>query len=327
MNKRDTVLTLLALGATPVLVLAQQAARIPRIGFLRQSQGAVSMERLDAFRRGLGALGYIEGKNILIDLRSSEGQPERLPELAADLVALKVDVIVADSGSQTVAAAKNATKSIPIVFPTAGDPVDQGFVASLSRPGGNITGFSLQSSESAAKSVQLVREILPKARSIGLLYNQTNPSTPPLLRSTRDAARQLGLNLEVYEARSVAEIDAGFAAIGRKRCDTLLVQSDILFLEQGARIARLAAALKLPTIGSNTVMPETGGLASYGPDRLDLLRRTAILVDKILRGAKPADLPVEQPTKFEMVINLKTAKALGIHIPQSVLIRSDRVIE
>jgi len=327
MNRRHAVLGLLALGATPILVLAQQAARIPRIGFLQHSQGSVSRERLDVFRRSLAGRGYIEGKTVLIDLRSSEGQPERLPGLAADLVALKVDVIVADSGSQAVAAAKNATKTIPIVFPTAGDPVEQRFVASLSRPGGNITGFSLQSSESAVKSVQLVREILPKARSVGLLYNQTNPSTPPFLRSTRDAARQLGLNLEVYEARFVGEIDAGFAAIGSKRCDALLLQSDIFFLEQGARIASLAAALKLPTIGSNTVVPETGGFASYGPDRLDLLRRTAILVDKILRGAKPADLPVEQPTKFELVINLKTAKTLGVKIPQSILIRADRVIE
>jgi putative ABC transport system substrate-binding protein len=302
-------------------------SKIPRIGFLRQSRSSVMRLRFDAFRQGLRDLGYLEGKTIVIEERSADEQYERLPSLAAELVRLNVDVIVADGGTPTIMAAKNATSTIPIVFPTVGDPVAQGLAKSLSRPGGNLTGLSLQSADAAGKRLEFIKQVVPQAKRIVFLTNPVNASSAPILRGMQSAAQKFAIELDVVEARSPAEIDEAFAVIRHKRADAVALLSDQMFIDQASRISILAAQLRLPTIGEHNVVPESGGFASYGPDRLDMLRRAAGYVDKILKGAKPADLPIEQPVKFELVINRGTAKALGLTLPQAVLLRADRVIE
>lgn len=312
----------------PAQHFAQQQKKIPRIGFLRPSRRGSSMRlRFEAFRQGLQELGYVEGKTIIIEERSAEENYDRLPGLAAELVRLKVDVLVADGGTPSILAAKKATQTIPIVFPSVGDPVAQGLVTSLSRPGGNLTGLSLQSPDAAGKRLQLVKQLVPKARRIGFLTNPMNAGSAPILREIQSAAEKIGIDLDVIEARSPAEIDDAFAALRHRGVDAIILFSDQMLVAQSSRISILAARFQLPAIGENSVFPESGGFASYGPDRLDMLRRAAGYVDKILKGAKPGDLPIEQPTKFELVINHGTAKALGIMLPQAVLLRADRVIE
>jgi len=242
-------------------------------------------------------------------------------------VRIKVDVIVAEGGILSVLAAKNATLSIPIVFPTIADPVAQGVVTSLARPGGNLTGLSVQSWDIAGKLLELLKEVVPRATRIAFLVNPDNPSLRQSLPEVQSAARKLGVESLVIEAKSALDLDGAFTEVSRRRADGVVIWSDAMLNGQSSTLGRLAAKHKLPTIGDNRALPENGGLASYGPNRLDMMRRSAILVDKILKGTKPADLPVEQPTKFELVINLKTAKALGLTIPQSVLGRADQVIE
>jgi putative tryptophan/tyrosine transport system substrate-binding protein len=319
----------LALPTVPLAAEAQQqAAKVYRIGYLAGGSSTSSLNTTEAFRQGLRELGWVEGQNIVIDYRSAEGRYDRLPDLAAELIRLKVDVIVA-SPSPPAAAAKNATGTIPIVMIGAGaDPVEQGLIASLARPGGNVTGLSYSvGQEIFGKQLALLKEAVPKIRRVAVLWN---PAAPPLARAIEEvkvAARSLGLQLQFLEARSPNEFDGAFAAMAKEHAGALLVLTDAMFSVHGGRLADLAAKSRLPATYTNRLPVEAGGLMSYGPSFSDLWRRAAGYVDKILKGVKPADLPVEQPTKFELVINLKTAKALGLTIPQPLLLRADHVIQ
>ncbi len=308
----------------PLAVEAQQAERVPRIGY----RGTFAGPNFDAFRQALRELGWVEGQNIVIDYRSAEGRLDRLPDLAAELVRLKVDIIVAE-GTQGVAAAKNATETIPIVMIAgSADPVGLGFIASLARPGGNVTGLSYSvGPEIAGKGLGLLREIVPKVRRVAILSNPANPVQSLFIRELKVAARSLGVQLQLLEARGPDEFDGAFAAMAKERVGALLVVDDSMFIFYRTRLADLAARSRLPAAYGNRADVEAGGLMSYGPSLRDVFRRAATYVDKILKGAKPGDLPVEQPTKFELVINLKTAKALGLTIPPSVLVRADHIIE
>jgi putative ABC transport system substrate-binding protein len=269
----------------------------------------------------------MEGENLVIERRWAEGRVERFPSLAAELVRLKVEVIVAGPTPPAVAA-KNATGTIPIVMWGVGDPVGQGLVASLARPGGNVTGLSFSVGwETFGKGLELLKETVPKVRRVAVLSNPANASHALAIENVKVAARSLGVQLQLLEARGPEEFEGAFAAMAKERVAALLVPTDPVFFLHRARLAELAAKNRLPSVHSLREYVEAGGLMSYGPSLLDLLRRAATFVDKILKGAKPADLPVEQPTKFELVINLKTAKALGLTIPQSLLLRTDQVIE
>ncbi len=334
---RSCVLVTLAFGllAAPLGSNAQQPAKIWRIGFLSPNSpsdperpGSPFGERgLEAFRQGLRDLGYVEGQNIAIEYRWAEGRFERLPDLAAELVRLKVDVIVAVV-TQASLAAKNATRTIPIVMVAAGDPLGSGLVAGLAHPGGNVTGPSSMLAEVAGKQLELLKETVPKASRVAVLWNPANAVwQAQMLRETKVAARALGLRLQLLEARGPGELEGAFAAMTRERASALLVQVDVIFALHARRIADLAAKRRLPAMYGSREHVEAGGLMSYAPNIPDLFRRAATYVDKMLKGAKPGDLPVEQPTRFELVVNLKTAKALGLTIPPSVLIRADQVIQ
>jgi putative ABC transport system substrate-binding protein len=314
------VLTLLV---TALPVLPQQPGKTARIGFLF----FVTSPSLDeAFRQGLHELGYVEGQNIAIEYRSAEGKSERLPGLAAELVRLKVDVIVAASPPATEAA-KGATSTIPIVFAVSGDPVAAGLVASLARPGGNITGLATISGDVLGKQLELLKGVTPKVSRVAVLQNPSNPGHALMLPQAEGAARALGVQLQVLKARTPSEIEAAFAAMSSQRAGGVLVLRDALFRAQRAQIAALAAKRRLPAVYGLREEAEAGGLMAYGASVPHMFRRAATYVDKILKGAKPADLPVEQPTKFELVINLKTAKALGLTIPPSLLGQADQVIQ
>jgi putative ABC transport system substrate-binding protein len=321
---------MLALGilAVPLAAEAQQAAKISRIGFLSPSSPSDPRTQRfrEAFRQGLRELGWVEGQNIAIEYRWAEERTERLADLASELVGLKVDVIVAAT-TPAIQPAKQATGTIPIVMAIAVDPVATGFVASLARPGGNITGLSMMSSELVGKQMQLLKELVPKISQVALLWNPANPSTAPGLRHAQDAARALGVRLQPLEARGPGEIDSAFAAMARDRAGAVIVLVDTTFAAHRTRIADLAAKSRLPAVYGLADHAQAGGLMAYGPNLPDLYRRAATYVDKILKGAKPADLPVEQPTKFELVVNMRTAKALGLAIPPSILIRADQVLE
>ena len=321
---------LLVLGAAPLCAalpaFAQQPGKVWRIGFL-QPLPSENDPRFEAFKQRLRELGHVEGKTVTFEYRAAEANYERLPALAAELVGRKVDIILADSGTPATLAAKNATRTIPIVFMGVADPVGQGIVASLARPGGNVTGMSVQHPESAAKALALLKEVVPSAKRIAILSNPTNSSLPLVIKDMQTAARVLRLETTVVNAGRPDEFDDAFAEIARHRPAGLAILADALFNSESGRLAALAAKHRLPAIGGMNLYPENGGLMSYGADRLALIRRSADLVDKILKGAKPGDLPVEQPTKFDLIVNLKAAKALGLTIPQSILVRADRVIE
>src|SRR6266446_522623 len=306
---------------------AQQAGKVPRIGFLGVTSPSDRPSHLDAFRQRLRELGWVEGQNIVIDYRYAEGRVDRLPDLAAELVRLKVDLIVS-GGTQGVTTAKNATETIPIVMIAVRDPVGTGLIASLARPGGNVTGVSGYAGlEIVAKQLELLKETVPKIRRVAILSNPANAYHQLAIREVNVAARSLGVRLQLLEARGPNEFDGAFAAMAKERVGALLVLSDAMLSSHRTRLADLAARSRLPAAYGVRESVEAGGLMSYGPSFLDLYRRSAAYVDKILKGAKPADLPVEQPTKFELVINLKTAKALGLTIPQRLLMRADQVID
>src|SRR6266545_1955449 len=282
---------------------------------------------LEAFRQGLRELGWVEGQNIVIEYRSAEGHFDRLPDLAAELVRLKVDVIVA-APTPAVLAAKSATGTVPIVGVSLTGPVELGLIASLARPGGNVTGVSYSvGTDIFGKDLELLKEIVPKVRRVAVLSNPDGPAQPITIRNVKDAARSLGLQLQLVEARGPGDFNGAFAAMARERVGALFVVTDPVFILHRARLVDLAAKNRLPSIFTQRADVEAGGLISYGPNFSDMYRRAAIYVDKILKGARPADLPVEQPTKFELVINLKTAKALGLTIPPSLLQRADEVIQ
>jgi len=313
--------------ASPRASEAQQAGKVPRIGYLRSTSPSDRPPLLDAFRQGLRELGWVEGRNIVIDYRYAEGRFDRLPDLAAELVRLKVDIIVA-SPTPAAAAAKNATQTIPIVMIAVTDPVGLGLIASLARPGGNVTGLSYSvGPEIIGKQLELLKETVPKVRRVAILSNPANPSQPLSRRELKVAARSLGVQLQLLEAQGPNEFDGAFAAMATERVGALVVMSDSMLNSHRTRLADLAARSRLPAAYGLRENVEAGGLVSYGPSVRDLFRRSATYVDKILKGAKPADLPVERPTKFDLVINLKTVKALGLTIPQSLLGRADEVIQ
>ncbi len=282
---------------------------------------------VDAFLQGLRDLGWVEGKTIVIEYRWAEGRPDRLPDLAAELVRLKVDVILAGSHAVAVAA-KNATATSPIVMATGADPVRFGLVASLARPGGNVTGLSFSvGTDIVGKWLELLKEIVPKVRRVAVLSNPANPSHALVIESVTVAARAMGVQLQLLKAGGPNEFDNAFAAMSRERAEALLVLLDPFFSFHRVRLSDLVAKSRVPAMYGSREYPEAGGLMSYGADYRHNFRRSATYVDKILKGAKPADLPIEQPTKFELVVNLKTAKALGLTIPPSLLLRADQVIE
>ena len=311
--------------AVPLAARAQQGAKVPRVGFLGNSTAALEANLVGPFREGLRDLGYVEGRNVLIEYRWAEGKYERFPALIGELIALKVDVIVT-AGTPATQAVKKATTSVPLVMVAVGDPVGTGFVASLGRPGGNITGLTSIAPELEGKRLELLREVLPKLSHLSVLWNPANPFHAGSLKETRAAAQVLGIKVQPLGVRSSEEFPATFAAILKERPAALVVLADRLFLHHRARIVDFALQHRLPGVYTHRELVDAGGLMSFGPNYADMHRRAATYVDKILKGAKPADLPVEQPTKFELVINLKTAKVLGFTIPQSLLIRADQVI-
>src|SRR5215831_10903617 len=320
--------TTFALFAAPLAAEAQQAGKMPRIGLLSLTSPSDRPPLLDAFRQSLRELGWVEGQNIVIDYRYAEGRVDRLPDLAAELVRLKVDLIVASAGTQVATAAKNATETIPIVMIFVRDPVGAGLIASLARPGANVTGTSGSAGlEWVAKQLELLKETVPKIRRVAILSNPDNAYHRLAIREVNVASRSLGVQLQLLEARSPNEFDAAFAAMAKQGAEALVVVSDAIFSSHRTRLADLAARSRLPAAYGVRESVEAGGLMSYGPSILDSYRRAATYVDQILKGTKPAELPVEQPTKYELVINMKTAKALGLTIPQSVLLRADEIIE
>jgi putative tryptophan/tyrosine transport system substrate-binding protein len=310
--------------AWPLAARAQQTGKVPTIGFLGANP-SIDSNRIAAFVQRLRELAWIDGHNLAIEYRWGEGRNERNAENAAELVRLKVDVIVTE-GTPSTLAAKQATAVIPIVFAAAGDPVGTGLVASLARPGGNVTGLSSQTAETAGKRLELLREIVPGLGRLAIMGNVGNPLSVLELGEAQAAARALGLEVTTAELRRAEDISPAFDAL-KGRADALYVCVDPLVNTHRIRINILAVAARLPTIYLFREYVEVGGLMSYGPNNLDLFRRAANFVDKILRGAKPADLPVEQPTKFDLVINFTTAKALGLTIPEPFLLRTDEVIE
>jgi putative ABC transport system substrate-binding protein len=300
--------------------------KIPRVGVLSAFTPGKDPQ-FEAFRQQLRDLGHVEGKTIVIDYLAAEGKYDRLPAFATELVKRNADVIMAISGTPPAAAARNAVRTIPVVFTGVADPVGQNLVTSLAHPGGNITGTSNQHPETAAKFLTLLKEMVPAAKRVAVLTNPTNSSLPLVLTEMQAAARKLRLEITVFNAKAPAEFEKAFAEIVRDRAAGLVILGDPLFTVEAGQLATLAMKHRLPTMGGVNIVPESGGLMSYGADRLDLARRAAVLVDKILKGAKPADLPVEQPMKFDLVLNKRTAKDLGLKIPNSILVQATKVIE
>ena len=313
--------------AAPLAAEAQPAGKIYRIGMIAISTPSPAFARLwDAFSNELRKLGYVEGKNILVERRYSEGQAERYPQLAAEMVSLKVDLIMVVT-TPAALAAKDATSTIPILFVTAIDPVGSGLAASLARPGGNVTGLATLSPELSTKRLELIKELIPRAARVAVLWNAGNPANAVVRPEIEQAAHRLELALHSYEVQRPDDLPTTFAAIIRWRPDALLVPSDALMFQRREHLAQLALQARLPAIFEPKELALAGGLMAYGPNYAELFRRAAFYVDRLLKGTNPADLPFEQPTKFDLVINLKTAKALGLTIPPSLLARADQVIE
>jgi ABC-type uncharacterized transport system substrate-binding protein len=320
----SVVLTILFLAAVNP-AQAQQPTKVPRIGFLGATYPSTNTARIEAFRQGLRELGYVEGKNIVIEYRWAEGKTERLPDLAAELVRLKVDIIVT-AGPAVTRPVKEATSTIPIVMSFDNDPIGSGFVASLARPGGNITGLSALFPELSGKRLELLKEVVPMISRMAFFGTSTQPGTAQALRETELAAGAFGVQVQYLEVRDPKDIETAFQAARKGRADAVLVLSSPVIFSQRTQIADLAVKNRLPVIFPQSEYVEDGGLMSYAPNYADLFRRAATYVAKILKGAKPADLPVEQPKKFEFIINLKAAKQIGLTIPPNVLARADKVI-
>jgi putative ABC transport system substrate-binding protein len=329
MITRAALAAVLALSflVLPRSVAAQEPGKVSRVGVLAPRTRADGAPFVDAFRRALRELGWVEGKNVVIEDRYADGRSDCVPELAAELVRLNVDVILA-SNTQTAVAAKNATSTTPIVMVTGGDPVGLGLVASLARPGANVTGLSYSVGlETVGKGLELLGETVPKVRRVVVLSNPANPAHTLAIRSLKVTSRSMGMDPQFVEARAPNEFDRAFAAMAQGRAEALVVLADPLFGLHRTRLADLAARSRLPAMYGAREYVEAGGLMSYGPDVLDNFRRSATYVDRILKGVKPADLPIEQPTQFEFVINMKSARALGLTIPQTLLLRADQIIE
>ena len=318
------VLFTLGMLAAPRMSIAQQPAQKPRIGVLVTPSPSSMSPNLEAFRRGLHEHGWLEGQNITIEYRWAEGQVERLPDLAAELVRLKVDLMVV-GGTQAIQAAQQATTTIPIVMAASGDAVGTGLVTSLSRPGGNITGLTALNPDLSGKRLELLKEAVPGLARVAILWHGGHPPSILAMQETEAAGRALGLRLHSLEVRGPNDFERVFAAAPREGAEALIVLSSAFFSAERRRIVDLVTKYRLPSMFSIRAFVEAGGLISYGPSSTDMWRRAATYVDKILKGAKPADLPVEQPMKFELVINLKTAKALGLTIPPTLLFQADEV--
>jgi len=320
------VVLAVSLALAPLAAEGQQAGKIYRIGMLETTSMALNAANLNAFRQGLRELGYVEGRNFMIEYRSADGRRERFPELATELVRLKVDVILT-RGTPAVMAAKNATGTIPVVMAASGDPLLSGVVAGLARPGGNVTGLSAIVVEVTGKRLQLLREVVPGVSRIAVLLDMGNPNNALQWKETESAAPSLGVQPQLLDVRKPGDFGGAFDAAIRQRAGAMVVGIDALTQANHRPIIDLAAKHRLPAIYAAREFVDAGGLVAYGVSYPHLYHRAASFVDKILKGAKPADLPVEQPTKFELVINLKTAKALGLTIPQTILLQADHVIE
>jgi ABC-type uncharacterized transport system substrate-binding protein len=329
MNKKTVWMLILFTLASVHPAEAQQAqTKIRHIGFLSGASLVSTQARVEAFRQGLRALGYVEGKNIVVEWRFAQGNFNRLPSLAADLVQLKVDAIVVAGGEPVAFAAKGATQTTPIIMANAFDPVTSGLVASLARPGGNITGFTTTPGpEIHGKQTELLRETIPKLSRLGILTNPTNSFSALALKEIETVAQNFGISLQVVEARSADDFEANFSTLTTRHAEALLQVPDPTLLDQRTRLVELETKSRLPSMHTSVEYVDAGALMAYGTNRIELFRRAAAYVDKILKGAKPGDLPVEQPTKFELVINLNTAKQIGLTIPPNVLARADRVIK
>ena len=319
---------MLALGilAAPLTIEAQQPAKVYRVGFLSLLPQEQAFSHIKALHEGLRGLGYIEGQNIILEYQFADGTAERLPDLVAELIHLKVDIIVTGFGTLPALAAKQATSTIPIVFSFVADPVGSGIVASLARPGGNITGLSTLAAGLAGKRVELLKEILPQLSRVAILLNPATPAATQALRETQAIAATWGIQLQPLEVRTPEDFESSFAVASQEHTDALITVTDPFTIVHRARIVALAAKSRLPAIYGMRDFVEAGGLISYGANYDEPSQRAAAYVDKILKGAKPADLPVEQPMKFELVINLKTAEALGLTIPPTLLFQADEVI-
>jgi putative ABC transport system substrate-binding protein len=327
MRRRDFIKAIIGSAASwPFAARAQQAGKVWRVGMLDVTSAALNVKNIDAFRAGMRALGYVDGQNLVIDYRSVDGRLERLPELVAELIRLKCDVMVT-RGTPATLAAKDATPTIPIVVTAVGEPVETGMVQSLSRPGGNVTGLSAFTTQLAQKRIELLRELAPQISRIGYMSNMSNASVPAQWDEIKLAAQAFGLNALMFDVRKPEDIAQSFDAATAKRIDALAVGNDSVLIASRQRVTELAAKHQLLTIYSSREYVDAGGLIAYAAHYPDLYRRAAAYVDKIFKGAKPADLPIEQPTKLEIVINLKTAKALGLTVPPNMLARADEVIE
>jgi putative ABC transport system substrate-binding protein len=321
------VMLLLPLFATPLTADSQSSGKVYRIGFITMGAPKEAQHLIKALDEGLRELGYMEGRNIVFERRFAEGKQERLPALAAELVRLNVDAIVTGA-NPIITAVKQATATIPVVMAVSRDPVGSGFVASLARPGGNITGFSNDPGpDILGKNMELLKEAVPRISRVAYLWNPVPPGADAYRKMAESAVRKLGVTWQSVEVRKPNEFEGAFAAMARERADAVLVTQDPLFISARNQVVLLAARYRLPAVYGNREYAEVGGLMSYGPNIADQFRRAAVYIDKILKGTKPGDLPVEQPTKFELVLNLKTAKALDLTIPPSLLLRADQIIE
>ena len=327
MKRREFITLLSGVAATwPLAARAQQSA-MPVIGYLYAGSPESSTQRVAAFRKGLNEAGYREGENVAVEFRWANDQTDRLPELAADLIRRRVAVIATPGSTPASLAAKAATTTIPIVFGIGSDPVQEGLVASLARPGGNVTGVAWQSGELGAKRLALLHELLPKAMRVVLLVNPNNPLTAPIVADVQTAAPSVGVQIEVMTATNNREIDSAFAGLAQKRIDALLVGADALFHGRRIQIALLAVHYGVIAIYSNRDFVEAGGLISYGPDTVNMIRQAGIYAGRILKGERPAELPVQQSSKFELVINAQAARILDLAVPPTLLARADEVIE
>jgi len=324
MKRREFITLLGCAVAWPLASRAQ--GRIPRVGFMGNSTAALEANLVDSFREGLRELGYEEGRNIAIEYRWADGQYERFAALVTELIAAKVDVIVT-AGTPAALAVKKATSTVPLVMVAVGDPVGTGLVPSLARPDGNLTGLSSVAPDLEGKRLELLREIVPSVSRIAVFLNSVNPFHATSVRQAQTAGKTLGIKVQQYDIRKSEDLDGAFAAIRKERPDALLILADRVFLHNRERIVDFTGKQHLPNVNAYKELVEAGGLISYGPSYEDMHKRAAIYVNKILKGAKPGNLPIEQPTKFTLVVNLKAAKALGISMPPAVLSRADEVIE